>query len=66
MKRPVVTTDYLITGTGIMGLALAREFKRLEPDASICIIEKEPVPAWHASGRIPGSFTPVSITLAIP
>lgn len=54
MKRPVVTTDYLIAGAGIMGLALARELKRLEPDAPICVIEKEPVPAWHASGRNSG------------
>ena len=54
MKRPVVTTDYLIAGAGIMGLALARELKRLEPDASLCVIEKEPVPAWHASGRNSG------------
>ena len=37
-----------------MGLALARELKSLEPSASICVIEKEPVPAFHASGRNSG------------
>lgn len=49
-----ITTDYLLAGAGIMGLALAREIKRIEPSASICVIEKEPVPAWHASGRNSG------------
>ena len=49
-----ITTDYLIAGAGIMGLVLAREIKRIEPSASICVIEKEPVPAWHASGRNSG------------
>ena len=37
-----------------MGLALARELKSLEPSATICVIEKEPVPAFHASGRNSG------------
>ena len=44
-------TDYLIVGAGIMGLALAREIREREPGVSICVVEKEPVPAWHASGR---------------
>ena len=47
-------TDYLIVGAGIMGLALAREIREREPGASICVAEKEPVPAWHASGRNSG------------
>ena len=54
MKKNEATADYLIAGAGIMGLALAREIKRIEPSASICVIEKEPVPAWHASGRNSG------------
>ena len=49
-----IATDYLVVGAGIMGLALAREIKKREPGASVTVIEKEPVPAWHASGRNSG------------
>lgn len=49
-----VETDILIVGSGIMGLALAGEWKRRHPDAKISMIEKESVPAWHASGRNSG------------
>ena len=48
------TADILIVGAGIMGLALAREIKETDPAAGICVVEKEPVPAWHASGRNSG------------
>jgi L-2-hydroxyglutarate oxidase LhgO len=37
-----------------MGLALAREIRERDPAAKIAIVEKEPVPAWHASGRNSG------------
>jgi L-2-hydroxyglutarate oxidase LhgO len=43
-------TDYLIIGSGIMGLALAQEIRRSEPLATVCVIEKEQSPAFHASG----------------
>ncbi|MBI5416093.1 MAG: L-2-hydroxyglutarate oxidase [Candidatus Omnitrophica bacterium] len=46
--------DYLIIGSGIMGLAIAREVKRKEPDARVLIIDKEPAEAAHASGRNSG------------
>ncbi|MHB8370739.1 MAG: L-2-hydroxyglutarate oxidase [Leptospirales bacterium] len=49
-----ITTDYLILGAGIMGLALAKEIRRVDPSAGVCVLEKEPVPAWHASGRNSG------------
>ena len=51
-----VTADFLIVGAGIMGLALAREIRVREPAARIGVVEKEPVPAWHASGRNSGVF----------
>ena len=35
------TVDVLIVGAGIMGLALAREIKETEPNAKICVVEKD-------------------------
>lgn len=54
LEKKTMATDYLIIGAGIMGLALAREIRQMEPSASICIIEKEEIPAFHASGRNSG------------
>ncbi|MHB1287390.1 MAG: L-2-hydroxyglutarate oxidase [Leptospirales bacterium] len=52
--KTTITTDYLIIGAGIMGLALAREIKETIPSATVAVIEKENVPAVHASGRNSG------------
>lgn len=46
--------DYLIAGAGIIGLTIARELRRREPDARIAIIEKEADVAMHSSGRNSG------------
>jgi L-2-hydroxyglutarate oxidase LhgO len=46
--------DFVIVGAGIMGLAFARELKRLYPEQSICIFEKENELGRHASGRNSG------------
>jgi len=46
--------QYLIIGSGIIGLAIARAIKQLQPDAAILIIDKEPEEAAHASGRNSG------------
>ena len=46
--------DFLIIGAGIVGLALARELKRRYPDQQVTILEKEPAPGRHASGRNSG------------
>lgn len=51
---PVKHTNYLIIGGGIIGMAIARELKRREPQALITIIEKEPHVAEHGSGRNSG------------
>ena len=48
------TSDYLIIGGGIMGLATARALKAEHPSASITLIEKETDVAFHASGRNSG------------
>ena len=47
-------TDYLIVGGGIIGLAVSRELRRREPEASILLIEKESDIALHSSGRNSG------------
>ena len=46
--------DYLIIGSGIMGLAIAREVKHQSQDARVLVLDKEPAEAAHASGRNSG------------
>ncbi|MBA2938469.1 L-2-hydroxyglutarate oxidase [Paenibacillus sp. CGMCC 1.16610] len=46
--------NYIIIGAGIIGLTIARELKKREPEVSICILEKESDVAAHASGRNSG------------
>jgi len=46
--------DYLIVGAGIIGMTIAFEIKKREPNASIIILEKESDVAKHASGRNSG------------
>lgn len=46
--------DYLIVGSGIIGMTIAHELITKEPKASIAIIEKEADVAKHASGRNSG------------
>ena len=46
--------DYLIIGAGIIGLNIAIEIKRKEPNASVAIIEKEKEVGLHSSGRNSG------------
>ena len=54
LDQKQITSDYLIIGSGIMGLALAQEIRNSEPLATISVIEKEKSPAFHASGRNSG------------
>jgi L-2-hydroxyglutarate oxidase len=46
--------DYLIVGAGIVGLTIALELKRRRPGAVILVLEKEPAPGRHSSGRNSG------------
>ena len=50
----IIESDYLIIGTGIIGLSLARELKKKRPEATIILIEKEDDVAQHGSGRNSG------------
>jgi L-2-hydroxyglutarate oxidase len=46
--------DYLIVGSGIMGLSLALKLKEYAPQSKIVIIDKEDHEAFHASSRNSG------------
>jgi len=46
--------DQLIIGSGIVGLAVAREIRKRSPHSKILILEKEKGPGLHASGRNSG------------
>jgi (S)-2-hydroxyglutarate dehydrogenase len=47
-------TDFLIIGTGIIGLAIAKAIRENYPNKEICIIDKEEELGFHASGRNSG------------
>jgi L-2-hydroxyglutarate oxidase len=48
------TTDFLVLGGGIIGVAVARELRRRHADATVTVLEKEPAVGQHASGRNSG------------
>lgn len=50
----VQKSDYLIIGSGIIGLSFAKNLKEKYSDKSIAIIEKEKDVAYHSSGRNSG------------
>lgn len=50
----MITTDFLIVGGGVIGINIARELRRLFPDTSITVLEKEDDCGRHASGRNSG------------
>ncbi len=49
-----MASDFLIIGAGVVGLTLALELKRRHPGGVITVIDKEPRPGLHASGRNSG------------
>lgn len=46
--------DFIIIGSGIIGLTIANAVKNRRSDARILILDKEPAQAQHASGRNSG------------
>ncbi|MBI3548550.1 MAG: L-2-hydroxyglutarate oxidase [Elusimicrobia bacterium] len=49
-----MNADFLVVGGGIVGISIAREFRRRHPDCSVALIEKESEVGRHASGRNSG------------
>lgn len=50
----MATTDFLVIGGGVIGVAIARELRRRHAGASVTLLEKEPRCGEHASGRNSG------------
>lgn len=50
----MTSTDIIIVGGGIVGLATARSLCQRYPDKRITVLEKEPVLAFHQTGRNSG------------
>jgi L-2-hydroxyglutarate oxidase LhgO len=48
------SVDFVIIGAGVVGLTIALEIKRRAPTASVLVLEKEPTPGRHSSGRNSG------------
>src|SRR5687767_2730004 len=46
--------DLLVVGGGIVGLAVARELLARRPDASLCVLEREPRICAHQTGHSSG------------
>jgi (S)-2-hydroxyglutarate dehydrogenase len=48
------TADFVVVGGGVVGLTIALELRRRQPDAAIVVLEKEPRAGEHQSGRNSG------------
>ncbi|WP_394814036.1 L-2-hydroxyglutarate oxidase [Streptomyces litchfieldiae] len=46
--------DVLVVGGGIVGLATAHALRAARPGLAVTVLEKEPAPAWHQTGRNSG------------
>ncbi|MBW5423869.1 L-2-hydroxyglutarate oxidase, partial [Streptomyces sp. BG9H] len=54
MKKVAYDCDVLVIGGGIVGLATAYALTRAAPGTSVTVLEKEPGPARHQTGRNSG------------
>src|SRR4029078_8987738 len=50
----MTTCDFLIIGGGVIGLSIARDLRKRQPNTRIILIEKETSCGLHASGRNSG------------
>jgi glycine/D-amino acid oxidase-like deaminating enzyme len=48
--------DYIVVGAGIVGLATAYHLKRLDPDSSVLVVDKESGPGAGDTGRSAAAF----------
>ena len=46
--------DIVVVGAGIIGLAVARELLRRQPDRTVTVLEREPVTGFHQTGHNSG------------
>src|SRR3954447_18115062 len=51
---PPGAADVVVVGAGIVGLAAARELQRRRPGLRVAVLEREPEPALHQTGRNSG------------
>jgi L-2-hydroxyglutarate oxidase LhgO len=49
-----VTSDLVVVGAGIVGLAVAREWVTRRPDDTVTVLEREAAPALHQTGHNSG------------
>lgn len=52
--RLISNCDFLVIGSGIIGVSVARELRKTYPKASVVVLEKEATLGLHASGRNSG------------
>jgi len=52
--KAVSCADFVIVGSGVIGLSVARALAQYAPDATISILEKEKQLGMHSSGRNSG------------
>ncbi len=53
-SQPPRTADFVVIGGGILGLAVARELLARQPDASLCVLEREDQLAAHQTSHSSG------------
>ncbi|HEV2785429.1 MAG TPA: FAD-dependent oxidoreductase, partial [Solirubrobacteraceae bacterium] len=51
---PPASHDTIVVGAGIIGLAVAREVLARRPGSRVLVVDREPAPAHHQSGRNSG------------
>jgi (S)-2-hydroxyglutarate dehydrogenase len=54
MTDPPANCDLVVIGGGILGLAVARELLARQPDAALCVLEREPRIAAHQTSHSSG------------
>src|SRR6476619_2571822 len=52
--QPPRSSDFVVIGGGILGLAVARELLARHPDASLCVLEREGRLAAHQTSHSSG------------
>ena len=50
----MLTADVCVVGAGVIGLNICRELRRRYPSLRLVLLEKEPAPCLHGSGRNSG------------